>query len=29
MRAVETMIQAVKEFDAHLDALGAGRVPAP
>lgn len=29
VRAVETMIQAVKEFDAHLDAVGAGRVPAP
>jgi hypothetical protein len=29
VRAVETMILAVQEFDAHLDAVGAGRVPAP
>ncbi|HEY6356894.1 MAG TPA: M28 family peptidase [Vicinamibacterales bacterium] len=29
VRAVETMIQAVKEFDAHLDAVGAGRAPGP
>jgi len=27
VRAVETMIMAVKEFDAHLDAVGAGRAP--
>jgi hypothetical protein len=27
VRAVETMILALQEFDAHLDAVGAGRVP--
>lgn len=27
VRAVETMILAVKEFDAHLDAVGVGRAP--